>query len=92
MGLSPNVVLAMVDYLDGLGYTKRVQNPRNRRENIVLLSKKGRTAYDQAIVLLREVEQELLAPLTGEQCQQCVEIVKKLGSSAPPTRDLAIDF
>jgi len=92
MGLSPNVVLAMVDYLDGLGYTKRVQNPRNRRENIVLLSKKGRTAYDQAIVLLREVEQELLAPLTGEQCQQCVEIVKKLASSAPPTRDLAIDF
>jgi len=92
MGLSPNVVLAMVDYLDGLGYTKRVQNPRNRRENIVLLSKKGRTAYDQAIVLLREVEQELLAPLTGEQCQQCVEIVKKLGTSAPPTHDLAIDF
>jgi DNA-binding MarR family transcriptional regulator len=92
MGLSPNVVLAMVDYLDGLGYTKRVQNPRNRRENLVLLSKKGRTAYDQAIVLLREVEQELLAPLSDEQCKQSTEIIKKLGSSAPPTRHLAIDF
>ena len=92
MGLSPNVVLAMVDYLDGLGYTKRVQNPRNRRENLVLLSKKGRTAYDQAIVLLREVEQELLAPLSVEQCKQSTEIIKKLGSSAPPTRHLAIDF
>ena len=92
MGLSPNVVLAMVDYLDGLGYTKRVQNPRNRRENLVLLSKKGQTVYDQAAVLLREVEQELLAPLSDEQCKQCTEIIKKLGSSAPPTRHLAIGF
>ncbi len=91
MGLSPNIVLAMVDYLDGLGYTKRVQNPRNRRENIVLLSKKGRTAFDQAVILLRQVEQELLAPLNGEECTQCAQLIKKLGSAAPPTRDLAID-
>jgi DNA-binding MarR family transcriptional regulator len=92
MGLSPNVVLAMVDYLDGLGYTKRVQNPRNRRENIVLLSKKGRNAYDQAVVLLRQVEQELLAPLSGDEGKQCVDITRKLGKSVPATRDLAIDF
>ena len=92
MGLSPNVVLSLVDYLDGLGYTKRVQNPRNRRENLVLLSKKGRHAYDQAVLLLRQVEKELLAQLSSEEGMQCLAIARKLGKSAPRTRDLAIDF
>lgn len=92
MGLSPNVVLAMVDYLDGLGYTKRVQNPRNRRENIVILSKKGRVAFDQAVLLLRQVEQELLAPLSAEEGKQCLDMTRKLSKTVPLTRDLAIDF
>ena len=45
----------------------RVQNPSNRRENIVLLSNKGRNAYDQAVGILRQVEEELLAALTEEE-------------------------
>ena len=92
MGLSPNVVLAMVDYLDGLGYTRRVQNPSNRRENIVLLSKKGRNAYDQAVGLLRQVEEELLAGLAEEEREQGWVITKKLAEAAPSIRELAIEF
>lgn len=92
MGLSPNVVLAMIDYLDRLGYTKRVQNASNRRENIVLLSKKGRNAYEQAVGLLRQVEKEILAPLSDEEREQNRAIAKKLGEGAPSIRELAIDF
>jgi DNA-binding MarR family transcriptional regulator len=92
MGLSPNVVLGMVDYLDRLGYTKRVRNPRNRRENIVLLSEKGRNAYDQAFRLLKQAEQEFLSSLSGEECKQFLDITKKLGESVPSIRDLAIDL
>ena len=89
MGLSPNVVLAMIDYLDELGYTRRVQNPRNRRENIVLLSKKGRDAYDRAARLLRQAEQELLAPLSDEDSKRWCELSKKLEES-PLKRELAL--
>jgi DNA-binding MarR family transcriptional regulator len=92
MGLSPNVVLAMIDYLDRLGYTRRVQNPSNRRENIVLLSKKGINAYNQALHLLEQVEQELLAPLSQTECEQRREIAKKLEAPLPPIPDLAIEF
>jgi DNA-binding MarR family transcriptional regulator len=84
MGLSPNVVLTMVDYLDELGYTRRVQNPRNRRENIVLLSKKGRAAYDGAVVLLRQAEQEILAPLSGQESEQYQNATRKLSAYVPP--------
>ena len=92
MGLSPNVVLAMIDYLDRLGYTRRVQNPSNRRENIVLLSKKGRNAYDQAVGILREVEKELLVCLTEEERTQSWALTKKLAEAVPSIRDVAIDF
>jgi DNA-binding MarR family transcriptional regulator len=92
MGLSPNVVLAMIDYLDRLGYTRRVQNPSNRRENIVLLSKKGLTAYNQAVRLLQQAEEELLAPLSEAECKQRRDISKKLEAPIPPMRDLAIEF
>ena len=92
MGLSPNVVMAMIDYLDRLGYTRRVQNPHNRRENIVVLSKKGRAVYDQASQLLRQAEQELMASLSREESKQYLEITKKLGTSVPSIRDLAIYF
>jgi DNA-binding MarR family transcriptional regulator len=84
MGLSPNVVLTMVDYLDELGYTRRVQNPRNRRENIVLLSKKGRVAYDSAVVLLQQAEQEILAPLSGQESEQYQNATRKLSAYVPP--------
>jgi DNA-binding MarR family transcriptional regulator len=92
MGLSPNVVLGMIDYLDRLGYTRRVQNPSNRRENIVLLSKKGLNAYNRALHLLEQVEKELLAPLSRTECEQRREIAKKLEAPLPPIRDLAIEF
>jgi len=91
MGLSPNVVLAMIDYLDDLGYTRRVQNPRNRRENIVLLSKKGRDVYDRAVRLLRQAEQELMAPLSDEDGKRWRELSKKLEESAPSKRELAME-
>jgi DNA-binding MarR family transcriptional regulator len=92
MGLSPNVVLGMVDDLDRLGYTRRVQNPRNRRENIVLLSKKGRDAYDKALELLRQAEKELLSALTQQECEKFLEITRKLERSVPSGRDLAAMF
>ena len=78
MGVSPNVVLAMVDHLDRLGYTKRVQNPQNRRENLVLLTKRGRDVYDQAVLLVREAEEELLAPLSHDEREQCRALTRKL--------------
>lgn len=92
MGLSPNVVLSMIDYLDRLGYTRRVPNPRNRRENIVLLSKRGSNAYDEALLLMRQAEKELLSALTEQECKQFLEIAQKLGKSVPPMRDLAMTF
>jgi DNA-binding MarR family transcriptional regulator len=88
MGLSPNVVLGMVDDLDQLGYARRVQNPRNRRENIVFLSKRGRDAYAKALVLLRQAEQELLSALTEQERNRLLEITQKLGTSLPSVRDL----
>jgi DNA-binding MarR family transcriptional regulator len=78
MRISPNVVLAMVDNLDDLGYTRRVQNPQNRRENLVLLTKKGRDAYHQAVLLVRQAEDELLAPLSHEEREQCRALTRKL--------------
>jgi len=67
MGISPNVAVALVGYLDRLGYTRRVQNPRDRREDIVLLTKRRRKVYDQAVRSLWQVEEELLAPLLVEE-------------------------
>jgi DNA-binding MarR family transcriptional regulator len=78
MGISPNLVLAMIDNLDSLGYTKRVQNPQNRRENLVLLTKRGRDVYEQAALLVREAEEELLAPLSLEEREQCRALTRKL--------------
>lgn len=83
MGISPNVVLSMIDNLDQLGFTRRVQNPQNRRENVVLLTKKGRNVYDQALLLVRQAEEELLAPLTQEERVQCRALAKKLCEPSP---------
>jgi DNA-binding MarR family transcriptional regulator len=83
MGISPNVVLAMIDRLDHLGYTRRLQNPQNRRENVVLLTKKGRQVYDQAVLLVHQAEEELLAPLSVEERDQCRALTRRLCEPAP---------
>ena len=91
LGLSPNIVVGMVDYLDRLGYTKRRQNPRNRRENIVQLSPKGRKAYGRAVRRLRQAEQELLASLSKEEQRHYMAIIDRLRRSAS-TQDLSVEF
>jgi DNA-binding MarR family transcriptional regulator len=91
MGISPNVVLAMIDNLDHLGYTKRLQNPKNRRENVVLLTKEGRQVYDQAVLLVRQAEEELLAPLSVEEREQCLALTRKLYEQVPSKGPFILD-
>jgi DNA-binding MarR family transcriptional regulator len=59
-----------------------VQNPQNRRENLVLLTKRGRDVYEQAALLVREAEEELLAPLSAEEREQCRSLTRKLNEPA----------
>lgn len=92
MGLSPNIVLAMVDYLDRLGYTRRVQNARNRRENVVILTTKGRKTYDLAVRLLQEAEEELMATLSAQERDQFRTLTRKLCPPAPPAGNLPREF
>ena len=70
---------------------KRVQNPRNRRENIVQLSPKGRKAYNRAVRLLRQAEQELLGSLSKEEQKQYMAIIDTVRRSAS-TQDPSVEF
>lgn len=73
-----NYVRMYVDELQGRGLLKRRQNPNNRRENLITLTKAGRELACESFELFRSVQSELLSPhLSTEEIEMLHSLLYK---------------
>lgn len=64
IGVTPSVVVDMLDELDALGAVRRVRDQADRRRQVVELTDAGRALHRKANARLAELEVEVLAPLS----------------------------
>lgn len=64
IGVTPSVVVDMLDELDALGAIRRVRDQADRRRQLVELTDAGRALHRKADARLADLEAEVLAPLS----------------------------
>jgi len=64
LGVTPSVVVDMLDELDALGAISRVRDPADRRRQLVEPTEAGRALHREANARLAELEVEVLGPLS----------------------------
>lgn len=70
-----------IDYLEQRRLVKRTPNPHDRRAHAIVLTDQGRETLLQALELARQVEVELLAPLSAEEQAQLNHLMNRLLAS-----------
>ena len=84
LGIDRTVMTYLVDDLEKAGLAARRPDPTDRRARQVVLTSKGRKAYDKAAAEIAEVEQRLLGALSDEEQQLFRTLLGRLTVNVPP--------
>jgi DNA-binding MarR family transcriptional regulator len=80
MKVAPSRMVAFVDALEERGLLERRQNPKDRRARALFLTPAGRELLNRAFAVAVEHEQRLTSELTGEEREQLLELLARVGT------------
>lgn len=78
LGIDPSAVVALIDDLSAAGFVRRDPHPEDRRTRLVMLTDAGREAFTQVTELAAGMEDALLAPLTPQERQTLVGLLRRI--------------
>jgi MarR family transcriptional regulator, lower aerobic nicotinate degradation pathway regulator len=84
MGIDPSAMVKLIDDLERAGLGERRRRPGDRRAWEVAITPKGRRTLGQARRVVRQVENEVLGGLTGDDRRQLLMLLRRALVSAPP--------
>ena len=76
--LDAATIKGVVDRLGVRGFLTALSDPKDRRRRAVALTPRGREVTEQAMKVAGEITAATLAPLTAEEQQAVVRLLKKL--------------
>ena len=71
-------LVALVDELEARGFLARVPVPKDRRVHALVPTENGKKAYNDAIVKIRNHEDELLANLSTDERATLIDLLRKV--------------
>ncbi|MEV6368780.1 MarR family winged helix-turn-helix transcriptional regulator [Micromonospora musae] len=71
-------LVAVINELTARGQVERAPDPADRRRNLITLTPQGRRQLHKLDKLLADVEDEVLAPLTGAEREQLARLLTVL--------------
>ena len=80
MSVVPSRMVAFVDSLEQRGLLERRRNPDDRRAHALFLTAKGRKLLQRAVAVAVEHEQKLTSELSGEEREQLLDLLARVGS------------
>jgi MarR family transcriptional regulator, lower aerobic nicotinate degradation pathway regulator len=74
-------VVTSLGELERLGLIERTVNPNNRRRNIVSITPAGRKQLQALDNVIDEIQERVLAPLSGNERRQLTKLLRKLADA-----------
>jgi DNA-binding MarR family transcriptional regulator len=84
MGIDRSTMVSLIDQLESAGLAKRRPSAIDRRAREISITPKGRRLLQQARKLTRDVEDEVLAGLAGDERRELLALLRRVLDSAPP--------
>jgi DNA-binding MarR family transcriptional regulator len=88
MGIAPSRMVAFVDSLERRDLLERRQNPDDRRARALFLTDEGREVLGRAFQAAGEYERAVSQDLTGEEREQLLELLGRVGARLGISLDL----
>ncbi|RDU51944.1 hypothetical protein CQA49_04245 [Helicobacter sp. MIT 00-7814] len=76
-----NTVRFFVDRLESLELVKRQKNPNNRKENLIILTEKGKQKVDEILMMMLENERKLLYMYSDAEIKELSRLLAKFYKS-----------
>jgi DNA-binding MarR family transcriptional regulator len=90
LGVTPSVVVDMVDELEALDAVRRVRDTHDRRRQNLQLTRRGRSLGARALRLADQLDAELLAPLDDQQAGHLRAAIAQLAASHSAARRASV--
>lgn len=84
LGVDRGDAVSALNDLEREGLARRLRDPADARRNAVDITPAGRAALGDLDTLVRQAQEELLSPLTPEECDQLNSLLRKLVEDPPP--------
>lgn len=78
LGLDPNIMVGVIDELEGKGLALRERSAVDRRRHVVVVTERGRDVLERGAAALRESEEEFFAALSRSEREVLGQVVSKL--------------
>jgi DNA-binding MarR family transcriptional regulator len=82
--LDPSRLVALLDSLEEDGLIVRKRDPKDRRRHLVSITADGKRKLSKLRAIVKELEDEFLAPLDAEQRQTLHELLLRLAAENDP--------
>ncbi len=95
IGMDPSTMVATIDELEARALVERRRHPSDRRAHALHMTAAGRDTLQQVRRLAAQAQDQLLAPLDGEERRQLHDLLARIaqgaaaidGSPPPPARN-----
>jgi DNA-binding MarR family transcriptional regulator len=77
-GIDRSDVVAILNDLEALSLITRTTDPRNRRRNIVTMTKAGAQRLDELDLVISGVQEKLMGPLSPSQRAQFLKLIEMI--------------
>ncbi|WP_246577156.1 MarR family winged helix-turn-helix transcriptional regulator [Actinospica durhamensis] len=77
-GIYRSDMVALLNELAQQDYVQRAPDPDDRRRNVVLITDAGRTRLDELARLIKQIEDELLAPFSPAERELLIDLLLRL--------------
>jgi DNA-binding MarR family transcriptional regulator len=82
IGVTPSVVVDMLDELERLDALRRMRDTTDRRRQLIELTAKGQTLRRKAATLASETDEELLGALDAEEATALRRVLGRVATSS----------
>ena len=84
LALDPSRLVAVLDSLEARELVVRQRDPQDRRRHVVTITDAGRRQLDELRAIVRELEDEFLAPLDAERRATLHDLLERLACHNDP--------
>lgn len=94
LAIDKTAMVKVIDYLIKAGYINRNVNPNDRREHVIVLTKKGVKQTEEIVSAFKQIDKEIFFNITAKEKENFIKVLCQLSTNLKtlPLNDLFFNY